>query len=131
MPLFAFNKKYFALTVILFVTEVMIALFARDAFVRPYVGDYLVVILLYCAARTILNVSIWQAVITVLLFSFLIELLQYFQIVFRLGLENNNIARTVIGHGFDWKDLLAYTLGAATVVVLEKLISPTATRQSP
>jgi len=53
------------------------------------------------------------------LFSYLIELLQYFQLVKRLGLEHNMLARTVIGYGFEWKDLLAYTLGVITLLVLE------------
>ena len=33
----------------LFVVETLIALFVRDAFIRPYMGDVLVVILIYCA----------------------------------------------------------------------------------
>ena len=129
MSLLTFNKKYFTFAVLLFITEVLIALYVRDSFVRPYVGDYLVVILLYCAVRTILDISVWQAALGVLLFAFFIEWLQYFQIVNRLGLENNNIARTVIGHGFEWKDIIAYTLGALTVIVLEKPRSPLAPKQ--
>ena len=35
----------------LFGIEVCIALFARDDFVRPFVGDVLVVILIHCAVR--------------------------------------------------------------------------------
>ena len=31
----------------LFVVETLIALFVRDAFIRPYMGDVLVVILVY------------------------------------------------------------------------------------
>jgi len=74
--MFTFNKKYLILTIILFVIEVLIAVFVRDAFVRPYVGDYLVVILIYCAVRTVLKASVWKVAVGVLLFSFLIETLQ-------------------------------------------------------
>jgi hypothetical protein len=119
LNMFTFNKKYLILTIILFVIEVLIAVFVRDAFVRPYVGDYLVVILIYCAVRTVLNASVWKVALGVLLFSFLIETLQYFHIVNRLGLENNVVARTVIGYGFEWEDILAYTLGIVTVLVFE------------
>ena len=35
----------------LFVVETLIALFVRDAFIRPYMGDVLVVILVYCFVR--------------------------------------------------------------------------------
>lgn len=117
--MFTFNKKYLILTIILFVIEVLIAVFVRDAFVRPYVGDYLVVILIYCAVRTVLKASVWKVAVGVLLFSFLIETLQYFHIVNMLGLENNVVARTVIGYGFEWVDLLAYTLGILTVLAFE------------
>jgi hypothetical protein len=118
--MFTFDKKYFFLTIILFVIEVLIAVFVRDSFVRPYVGDYLVVILIYCAVRTILKASVRKVALGVLLFSFLIEILQYFQIVNRLGLENNIIARTVIGYGFEWVDFIAYTLGILTVLCFER-----------
>ena len=39
-----FNKTYFLLTILLFCTEVIIALFVHDNFIRPYFGDVLVVI---------------------------------------------------------------------------------------
>jgi hypothetical protein len=119
LNMFTFNKKYLILTIILFVIEVLIAVFVRDAFVRPYVGDYLVVILIYCAVRTVLNASVWKVALGVLLFSFLIETLQYFHIVNRLGLENNVVARTVIGYGFEWLDFVAYTMGILTVLAFE------------
>ena len=117
--MFTFNFRYFLFAVILFVVEVLIALFVRDSFIRPYFGDYLVVILIYCAVRTFINASPLKVAIGVLLFSYLIEVLQYFNIVDRLGLADNVIARTVIGYGFAWWDILAYSLGIATVLILE------------
>ena len=38
-------------TVILLLTEVLIALYVHDAFVRPYIGDVLVVIVIYTFIR--------------------------------------------------------------------------------
>ncbi len=118
--MFSFNKKFFFLTLVLFIIEILIALFVRDHFVRPYVGDYLVVILIYCAVRTFFNTSIITTSIGVLLFSYLVEILQYFHIVDKLGLEKNTIAKTIIGDGFDWIDLAAYTLGITTVLAIER-----------
>ena len=118
--MFHFNFKYFYFAVFLFIVEVLIALFVRDSFIRPYFGDYLVVILIYCAIRTFVNASPLKIAIGVLLFSYLIEVLQYFNIVDRLGLSDNEIARTVIGYGFAWWDMLAYTLGIATVLITER-----------
>jgi hypothetical protein len=114
-----FNKKFFLFAIILFVIEVLIALFVRDNFVRPYFGDYLVVILMYCAIRTFIKAPVINIAIGVLLFSYLIEVLQYFRLVDRIGLQDNLVAKTVIGYGFEWKDILAYTLGIITVLILE------------
>src|SRR5215831_16904542 len=106
-----FNAKYFSLALALFIIEVVIALFVHDSFVRPYFGDFLVVILLYCSVRSFIKASSLKIAIGVLLFAYLIETLQYFRFVDRLGLTRNIIARTVIGYGFEWWDILAYTLG--------------------
>jgi hypothetical protein len=115
-----FNRKFFLLASALFIIEVLIALYVRDAFVRPYVGDYLVVMLMYCAVKTFLKLPVVRTAIGVLLFSYLIEILQYFRIVDRLGLQDNTLARTVIGYGFEWMDLAAYTLGVLTILLLER-----------
>ena len=117
--MFTFNIRYFLFALALFIVEVLIALFVRDSFIRPYFGDYLVVILIYCAVRTFVKASPVKVAMGVLLFSYLIEVLQYFNIVDRLGLADNVIAKTVIGYGFAWWDILAYTLGIATVLIVE------------
>ncbi|GAB4093911.1 ribosomal maturation YjgA family protein [Flaviaesturariibacter terrae] len=114
-----FHRRYFLLAILLFIVEVLIALYVRDWLIRPYGGDYLVVILLYCGVRSFLDAAPWKIALAVLLFAYGIETLQYFRIVQRLGLSHNVLARTVIGTGFEWLDLLAYTLGVATVLLLE------------
>jgi len=114
-----FNLRFFLLTILFFVTEVLIALYVRDNFVRPYVGDYLVVILIYCAVRTFIKANPIKIAIAVLLFAYLVEVLQYFRIVDRLGLSGNLVAKTVIGYGFEWLDMLAYTLGVITILLVE------------
>lgn len=118
-----FNRTYFLLTLLLFVTEVCIALFVHDNFVRPYIGDVLVVILIYCFVKSFLKVSVTKAAIAVLLFAFTVETLQYLAIVKKLGLENNKIAKTVIGTSFSWEDILAYIIGIVMVMVSERFIS--------
>ncbi|HOZ70529.1 MAG TPA: DUF2809 domain-containing protein [Chitinophagaceae bacterium] len=115
-----FNLRFFLLSILFFVIEVLIALYVKDDFVRPYVGDYLVVMLIYCAVRTFIKANPVKVAIAVLLFAYMIELLQYFRIVDRLGLSGNQVAKTVIGYGFEWWDMLAYTLGVLTIVLMEK-----------
>jgi hypothetical protein len=79
----------------------------------------MVVILIYLYLITFFKVSPVKLGIGVFLFACLIETLQYFNIVDRLGLTKNVIARTVIGYGFEWYDILAYFLGVITVLVFE------------
>ena len=115
-----FNLKYFLLAIIFFITEVFIALFVHDGFIRPYVGDYLVVMLIYCAVKTFVKASPLKTAAGVLIFSYVVEVLQYLDIVERLGLSGNVIAKTVIGYGFEWWDILAYTLGVITILIMEQ-----------
>ena len=117
-----FNRRYFALMVALLFIEVFIAVYVHDGFVRPYLGDFLVVILLYCFLKSFLKFSVWKAAILVWLFSFFIEGMQYLNVIGVLGLEQSKIARTVIGHSFSWMDLVAYTAGIGTVVFTEWFI---------
>ncbi len=116
-----FSKKYLILTLLLFLTEVLIALFAHDKIIRPYFGDLLVVILLYCLVKSFINWSITITALSALLFSYLVETLQYFHLVHRLGLDHSKIANIVIGNYFAWADILAYTLGILIVLGIEKL----------
>ncbi len=56
-----------------------------------------------------------------MLFAFLVEWLQYVNIISIIGLQHNALATVVLGNRFEWLDMLAYTLGIATVLVLEKM----------
>jgi hypothetical protein len=119
VQILTFKKHYFAWASLIFLIEVLIALFVHDQFVRPYVGDVLVVILLYCFIRAFLNFSVSAVAFFVLAFSFTLEFLQYFNLVGMLGLQNSKIARTVIGTSFAWYDLVAYSVGIAIVLIIE------------
>jgi hypothetical protein len=119
--MFKFNLKYFALTVLLFITEVLIALYMRDAFIRPYGGDVLVGILIYCFVKSFLNTPMVPTALVVLVFCYTIEILQYFHYVELLGLQNSKLARTVLGVGFSWIDMLCYTAGMLIVFLMERI----------
>ena len=115
-----FNKKYFFFSCLLFLIEVGIALFVNDAIIRPYGGDFLAVILLYYLVRTFSDIAAFKVAIGVLLFSYMVEVLQYFQIVNLLGLNGNRSAEVIIGTSFSWGDIIAYTLGIMLVYWLDK-----------
>jgi len=101
---------------LLFAIELSIALFVDDAFVRPYLGDVLVIPLVYCLVATFIEAEPQWLGLCVLGFAFAIELAQYLELVRVLGLEDNPIARTVLGTSYSTLDLVAYTVGAALTV---------------
>lgn len=115
-----FNKSYFGFTILIFIIEVLIALFVNDDFIRPYLGDVLVVILIYCFLKSFLQLPVLPVAISVLVFAVGIEFLQFLNIVEKLGLQKSKIARTVIGTSFSWIDLLTYVAGIAIVILIEK-----------
>lgn len=121
--MFKFNKNYLFIAIFLFITEVLIALYAHDQIIRPYGGDYLVVILLYCFFKSFMRTDYKIIAINVLIFSILIEISQYFQLVNILGLQNSEIMRTIIGTSFAWIDILAYLMGILTVICIEYRIN--------
>jgi hypothetical protein len=116
-----FQKNYFILTILLFLIEGFIAIFVRDSFVRPVVGDFLVVILIYCFLQTFLKAKVLTLGIAVLIFAYLVEFSQYFKLIYILGLQDSITARLIMGNTFQWEDLVAYTLGVLLTIGIEKL----------
>ncbi|MEO6548041.1 MAG: DUF2809 domain-containing protein [Ferruginibacter sp.] len=115
-----FNLLYFATAIILFIIEILIARYAHDKFVRPYIGDLLGVILLYCFIKSFIVLRVLVIAAAVLAFSYIVEVMQYFNIINKLGLQHSKIARVVMGTSFAWMDILAYTIGIALMLCIEK-----------
>lgn len=114
-----FRKNYFILTLILFLVEVIIAAFIYDDFIRPYLGDVLVVILIYTFTRTFFKIGTWKAIILVVSFAFLVEFFQYWKLIEKLDLQDNPVARAVIGTSFSRLDLLCYLVGGVIIGIAE------------
>ena len=104
---------------LLLAVEVLIALFVHDRFVRPYVGDMIVVVVVYCFVRIVIPERFRLMPLWVFLFAVCVEVLQYFRIVEVLGVENNAFLRTLIGTSFSWEDILCYAAGCAVLVAWE------------
>lgn len=108
------GKKRFAYllaTLILLGVEVLIALFVHDAFVRPYVGDVLVVIVIYTFVRIFVPEKVRLLPLYVFLFATCAEGLQAVNIVEWLGLSGNRFFSILIGATFDLKDIICYAVG--------------------
>ena len=119
--IFIFRLKYLLLTIFLFLIELAIALFVQDRIIRPFVGDTLVVCLIYCFLRIFFQAESWKIALGVLLFAFTIEILQYFDYVKLLGLENNRILSVAMGRSFAWEDFIAYFGGFLLIILSEKI----------
>jgi predicted MFS family arabinose efflux permease len=115
-----FSRTYFICSLLLIGVEVFIGARMHDRIIRPYGGDYLVVILLYCLVRAFLDLPILTTAMAVLFLSYAVEVSQYFHLADHLGLRAPSLARTLLGTSFSWVDLLTYTLGILTVLAVEK-----------
>lgn len=105
------QKKYLLIGIILFLVEVLIAVFVKDRIIRPYGGDVLAVVMLYAFFRAFVS---WKPVIVaivVLGIALAIELAQLADLLGILGLKDVTILRIVLGSQFEWLDLVAYALG--------------------
>ena len=109
-------------TVILLIIEIIIGLYAHG-WIRNYLGDVLVVILLYTLCRTVNSnwPTKWYVLPTVILvFAFGVEFLQLWGFCDRFGITNR-LLRIIIGTGFSIEDLVSYTIGIVPCYVVEYL----------
>jgi len=113
------NKTYLGIALVLLIVEIGIAVFLTSGFIRHTFGDYLVVILVYAVIRGFTNSNIKAAALVSLSIAFGVELLQLTPILEILHLQQHTLARVVFGTHFSFSDLAAYSLGIASVLIIE------------
>lgn len=123
--------KYVVVTVVLLILEVLIAIFVHDKFVRPYVGDVLVTVLLCTFLRIFIPSRIKLLPLYVFIFAALVEAFQYFNIVEVLGLSDNRFLSILVGSVFDIKDIICYAIGCVIVFALESKFNGMKERNFP
>lgn len=116
------NKKYIYITLLLFVIELVIAIYVRDRFIRPFFGDVLAVMLIFSFFRIFYKGDGLKLGFGVLIVAFVIETSQYIELIKILGIEQNKIATIILGATFDWLDIVAYVFGALFSYFLDKRI---------
>lgn len=114
-----FNKYYLALAHSIFLMELAIAFIIKTGFIRYTFGDYLAVILLYATIRGLTNMSVRASALAVLFVAYGIELLQLIPFLTYFNLQDSFTAKLVFGSTFQFGDLVAYTLGIITVLIIE------------
>ncbi len=124
---------YFLIFLFLLSMECLIALFVHDRFIRPYVGDVLVVGVVYFFIKTLVPRPLPLLPLYVLIFAFFVELLQLFDLINLLGIENQAF-RIILGSVFDWKDVACYAVGCILLAAVNYLVCPVTkpvTKSSP
>ena len=113
---------YALLFAILLATEIVIALFVRDAFVRPYVGDALVTVLICCFLRIFFPKGIKPLPVYVFCFAVFVEILQYFDVVKLIGMENDPLVSALLGRTFSVADIVCYAAGCIVFWLAEHFV---------
>lgn len=108
---------------ILLLTEIYIALYVQDRFVRPYLGDVLVTLLVGCAVRVAFPTGVRWLPLYVMLFATAVECLQYIDVVRLLGWEHSVFLSTVIGRSFSVWDLVCYAAGCLLLWGVDALVA--------
>ena len=112
---------YPAAAIVVLAAEVCIALFVNDAVIRPYIGDILAAVLVYCVVRIFWANPPKLLALYVWLFAVAVELVQLFGIVQRLGLGENRVIAVIAGGTFDFVDIALYAVGAGIMFVVQLL----------
>ena len=115
----AWRPGYAVVALLVFLVEVAIALWVRDAFVRPYLGDVLAVILVYLVLRAVTTWRVIPAALAALAVGLAVEIGQAVNLLDLLGLSNHAVARILFGTAFSVGDIFCYTAGAAIAVLAE------------
>lgn len=113
---------YVIASAVILLVEVLIALYVRDAFIRPYGGDILVTVLLCCMVRVIFPDKCRLLPLWVFLFAVAVEVAQYFNIVTLIGLGDITFFRVLIGTSFAWLDIVCYGIGCLVFLASDIVI---------
>ena len=118
----AISRWHLLLAMLVFVMEVFIAMrLPHVSWVRAYLGDVLVVVLLYAMIRSLLRINDYLVLWVVFVFACGIEFAQYFRVAERLGYVRGDVMYTVIGNTFSWGDIACYAAGCAATGLIVRL----------
>lgn len=112
---------FLAVFVSLLATEVLIALFVHDSFVRPYVGDMIVTVVVWSFLRIIFPDKFRLMSLYVMIFAVLVEVGQYFHYTELLGITNPVLV-TMMGTSFAWADIACYAVGCVVAAVADTVM---------
>lgn len=120
-----FSGPHFAVAVVSFLMcAAIVVFFSETRFIRGTLGDVLVVVLIYNAARSVSKLRPGTCALLTLGFAFAVEISQLFNLIELLGLGSSRVARLILGTTFDYWDLVAYSAGCALALLVDRLVTP-------
>ena len=108
--------------------EIVIGVFVHDGFVRPYIGDVLVVAAICMLVRVFVPEGAPWVPAAVFVFALAVELLQLARLSDLLGIKNR-VVRVILGSTFDPADIVCYAVGCASVALIEFAVRRTRSRK--
>jgi hypothetical protein len=121
---FKFNLKYLLLTIFIFLVEVLIATVLKNQFfIRAYLGDVIVVMLLYTLVKSFFIIDSTKLILGIFAFSCLVEFAQYFKLADKLGFPEGSLMYIVVGNSFSWIDIVCYGVGCLILYLIVKVNS--------
>jgi len=110
--------------VLLIVLVVLLGLLSRRLSGIPLmVGDLLWAVMMFLIIRFLLIDQHWKKVALLSLFTcYAVELSQLYHAAWIDDIRNTLLGSLVLGHGFLWRDLLAYTLGVGFAALLSSFL---------
>lgn len=90
-----------------------------SGWIRNYIGDILVVILIYSAIMSIAHFNKKTVALFTLVFAFVIEFSQSFKLAEHLGFDKGSVAYIVLGNTFSLEDLICYLIGSVVLLLVE------------
>lgn len=115
---FTFSLRAFLLFLFFLLIEIVIGIYVKDSFIRPYGGDFLVVFLVFYAFKTFLPIKAFPLILVTLFLAYLVEFTQYLRLADVLNIKNK-VVRIILGTSFSWEDMIAYTLGCICCYFIE------------
>lgn len=112
---------YFIGFMLFLAVEFIIGIYVHDQFVRPYVGDMLIVIVLYCFVRCFVPKRYPLLPLGLFIFAALVECSQAFQLTEKISILDHSLFRIILGATFDLKDIACYAVGCCLLGLFEYL----------
>lgn len=108
---------------VVFLSIIFLGILSRKtSFIPLWIGDFLYAVMIYFLVRIFFPFQKSYIIILLSLITcYYIEFLQLYQGEWIIELRKTLFGRYVLGQGFLWSDILAYTFGILAVFIIEKI----------